>query len=191
MPTTASSPVLAMGTAARWNGGPVRLLVLESRPGADGRRWLRVALPRRPNQTTGWIPADVAITSVTRWRIEVSVEDRSITVLHAGRVVRRSRVVVGKPGTPTPRGLFAVNEVVRQVPADGFLGPWALHLTAFSNVLKDYGGGPGRVAIHGRDGASLVDPVGTARSHGCVRVPDDVVRLLARHALAGTPVLIR
>jgi lipoprotein-anchoring transpeptidase ErfK/SrfK len=37
-------------------------------------------------------------------------------------------------------------------------------------VLDDYGGGPGRVAIHGRAGASLLDPLGTARSHGCIRI---------------------
>jgi lipoprotein-anchoring transpeptidase ErfK/SrfK len=61
-------------------------------------------------------------------------------------------------------------------------------LTAHSNVLDDYGGGPGRVAIHGRDGASLFDPLGSAASHGCVRVPDGFVRLLARRAREGTPV---
>ena len=54
-----------------------------------------------------------------------------------------------------------------------------IQLTAFSDVLDNYGGGPGRVAIHGRGGASLADPLGTARSHGCVRVAN------ARRAMAG------
>ena len=68
---------------------------------------------------------------------------------------------------------------------DGFLGPWALHLTAFSPTLIDFGGGPGTVAIHGRAGASLRDPLGTARSHGCIRIPNEAIRLLASVAREG------
>jgi lipoprotein-anchoring transpeptidase ErfK/SrfK len=104
--------------------------------------------------------------------------------------VRRFRAVVGKPSTPTPLGLFAVYERARQPDPDAFLGPWALHLTAHSNVLEDYGGGPGRVALHGRSGASLRDPLGTAASHGCVRVRNGDIRWLAKVAAPGTPVLI-
>ena len=68
---------------------------------------------------------------------------------------RSFKAVIGKPSTPTPRGLYAIYEKLPQSDPKGFLGPWALHLTAFSNVLFNYGGGPGRVAIHGRDGTSL------------------------------------
>jgi lipoprotein-anchoring transpeptidase ErfK/SrfK len=105
-------------------------------------------------------------------------------------LVRRFRAVVGKPSTPTPLGLFAVYDRARQPDPDAFLGPWALHLTAHSNVLEDYGGGPGRVALHGRSGASLRDPLGTAASHGCVRVRNGDIRWLAKVAAPGTPVLI-
>jgi lipoprotein-anchoring transpeptidase ErfK/SrfK len=87
-----------------------------------------------------------------------------------------------------PRAASARN---RQPDPHGFLGPWALSLTALSPVLEDYGGGPGRIAIHGRDGASLRDPLGTARSHGCVRVSDRAVRWLARRIPPGAPVEIR
>jgi lipoprotein-anchoring transpeptidase ErfK/SrfK len=72
----------------------------------------------------------------------------------------------------------------------GFLGPWALLVTAFSSTLTSYGGGPGQVALHGRDGASLADPLGSARSHGCIRIPNVAIRLLARVAREGTPVEI-
>jgi lipoprotein-anchoring transpeptidase ErfK/SrfK len=54
-----------------------------------------------------------------------------------------------------------------------------------------FDGGPGRVAIHGRGGASLLDPLGTARSHGCVRVANALVRWMARTLQPGTPVTIR
>ena len=98
--------------------------------------------------------------------------------------------MIGKPATPTPRGLFAVAAIVPQTDPNGFLGPDALHLTAHSNVLDNYGGGPGRVAIHGRSGASLADPLGSARSHGCVRIDNNWVTYLAAHVPRGTPVLI-
>jgi lipoprotein-anchoring transpeptidase ErfK/SrfK len=105
--------------------------------------------------------------------------------------VRRFPAVVGAPGTPTPRGLAAIYERNRQPDPGGFLGPWSLALTAMSDALESFGGGPGRVAIHGREGASLSDPLGSARSHGCIRITSRAVSWLARHAPPGTPVRIR
>lgn len=183
-------------TQGRWGGGRNQLLVLSSaqvadaRHGGERRLWLRVALPQRPNGASGWIAASNAVLHTTRWRIEISTRARRVTVRRGGRVVRRFGAVVGTPSTPTPHGLFAIYEPIRQPDPGAFLGPWALHLTAFSNVLENFGGGPGRVAIHGRSGASLSDPLGTARSHGCIRVRNDQVRFLARVARAGTPVRI-
>jgi lipoprotein-anchoring transpeptidase ErfK/SrfK len=42
-----------------------------------------------------------------------------------------------------------------------------------------FGGGPGRVAIHGRDGTSLLDPLGSARSHGCIRIDNGPITWMA------------
>ena len=111
-------------------------------------------------------------------------------VFDAGRLHDRFLAVIGKPSTPTPTGLFAVAAIVPQPDPNGFLGPVALHLTAHSNVLDNYGGGPGRVAIHGRGGASLRDPLGSARSHGCVRVDSRWAELLAGTVPIGTPVIV-
>jgi lipoprotein-anchoring transpeptidase ErfK/SrfK len=178
--------VARIGTHAPWNGGPVGLLVL-----AAHERWLKVLLPQRPNGATGWIPQARTVTHDTPWRVTVSLRSRRIRLLRHGAVVASSQAVIGKPSTPTPRGRFAIAERVPQPDPHGFLGPWALLLTAHSDVLDDYGGGPGRVAIHGRDGASLLDPLGSAASHGCIRVPNRFVRQLARHASEGTPVDVR
>jgi lipoprotein-anchoring transpeptidase ErfK/SrfK len=176
-------------TEARWGGGPVRLLILRSARDRRGRRWLRVRLPERPNDHAGWIRADHVRMRTTPWRIVISTGTATLTVRRAGRVVRRFAAVVGAPATPTPHGLFAIDERIRQ--AGGVLGPWALHLTAHSQVLDDYGGGKGRVAIHGRAGALLADPLGSARSHGCVRIDNEAVSWLARRAIEGTPVVVR
>ena len=165
--------------------------MLDSALDGKKRRWLRVRLPGRPNGAAGWIRATRAVTRRTRWRVVVDVDRRIVRLLQDGRVSRRWRAVVGAPGTPTPRGLFAIGERVRQPDRDGFLGSWALHLTAYSNVLDDFGGGPGTIGIHGRGGASLRDPLGTAASRGCIRLDNTAVEFLARRASEGTPVLIR
>jgi len=180
--------VMKVSPLAEWGGGKVQYLVLRSLV-VDGRRWLRVRLPERPNNAAGWIPADLTRITTTPWRIVVSTSESSVTVERAGRRVVSFPAVVGKPTTPTPRGLFAIDEPIRQPPGSE-LGPWALFLTAHSRVLDDYGGGPGRIAIHGRDGPLLADPLGTPASHGCVRIPNARVAWLARIAINGTPVEI-
>jgi lipoprotein-anchoring transpeptidase ErfK/SrfK len=111
-------------------------------------------------------------------------------LLHDGRQIDRWWAVVGKSATPTPRGLFAIYERVRQPSPDDFDGTWSLPLTAFSDALRSFEGGPGQVAIHGRGGVSLLDPLGSARSHGCIRIDDSAIGALARDLAEGTPVQI-
>jgi hypothetical protein len=173
-----------------WGGEAVRLLVLGTQIGSDGQLWLRVLLPVRPNGTSGWIPEGSAELRTTGWRITVSTERRRVEVFDGGALVHAFGAVVGAPHTPTPHGLFAVYERVPLSDPNGFYGPWALHLTGLSNVLTAFDGGPGRIAIHGRGGTSLRDPLGTARSHGCIRVDNAAVRFLAAHIPDGTPVLV-
>lgn len=175
---------------ARYTRGATVLLVTGGRYGASGKLWLQVALPVRPTGTRGWIPADATILRRTEWWLHVSTAKRRLTAYRAGRRARTMRVVVGKPLTPTPHGLFAVYERARLADPRGFVGPWALHLTAFSNVLFRFGAGIGQVAIHGRGSAALADPLGTARSNGCIRLRNRDIQWLRRRATPGTPVLI-
>lgn len=174
-------------TATSWSRQPQVLLVLGSAR-VDDREWLQVLLPIRPNGTSGWIPRDNAVLSTTRYWITVNKRARTVTVYRRGRLLHRFGAVIGKPATPTPDGLAAIYEIDPQPDPHAFLGPWALPLTIFSNVLKNFGGGPGRVAIHGRDGASLGDPLGSARSHGCIRIRNRAIRWMAAHLEQGTPV---
>lgn len=181
--------VWRVATQTGWSREPMVLLVLGSAI-RHGRQWLRVLLPIRPDHSTGWIPRSNATLLHTRYWITVNTRARTVTVSRSGHVVQRYRAVVGKPGTPTPTGLAAIYEKDPQPDPTGFLGPWALPLTALSNALRTFEGGPGRVAIHGRDGTSLLDPLGTAASHGCVRIDNQSVTWLAHHIPQGTPVQI-
>jgi lipoprotein-anchoring transpeptidase ErfK/SrfK len=179
-----------IATSATGDGGPVDLLVLGARVLANGTTWLRVLLPQRPNGTSGWIDSNLVELTRTPWRIDVSLRARTVSLLRDGRVLDTWSAVIGKPSTPTPPGLYAIYERARQPNPNDFLGTWALLLTAFSPVLHNFDGGPGQVAIHGRGGASLLDPLGSARSHGCIRVDNSAVNLLAAEAAEGTPVQI-
>ena len=189
-PDSGSGVRLRLPAHTSWSRGPMTLLVLDDRRDEGGRQWLRVRLPVRPNNASGWISRDVVRLSRNPWRIKISTRRRTVSVSRAGTIVHVMRAVIGKPGTPTPHGLFAIHERAPQPDPSGFLGPWALHLSAHSNVLTNYGGGPGTVAIHGRSGASLLDPLGSARSHGCLRITNADVSWLARTIRVGTPVLI-
>jgi lipoprotein-anchoring transpeptidase ErfK/SrfK len=188
-PSGAAARVATLKPYGSWNGGPVVLAIAEVRD-IDGVRWLRVRLPLRPNGSSGWLQEDSVEVRRLRYRVEVSRRARTLTLLRDGARVASTRVVIGAAATPSPTGTFAVLEVVRQ-PKGSLLGPWALHLTAHSTVLDNYGGGPGRVALHGRSGTLRRDPLGSARSHGCIRMPNAFVARLHDVAVEGTPVIIR
>lgn len=172
-----------------WTGSRAVLLVAASKRDVSGRLWLKLMLPIRPNGSSGWILADHARISTTSSRVEISLRARKLRLRVAGKILFTTRVVIGKAATPTPRGIFAIYERA-QSPRGSNIGPFALHLTAFSDVLQSYDGGPGRIAIHGRAGSLLADPLGSARSHGCIRLRNAALKLLAKYARAGAPVTI-
>lgn len=169
------------------------VLVLARPRASAGRCWLLVRLPWRPNNAAGWVNGAAVQVQRNVWRIAVSTERRTLTLYRKGRAVRRLSVVVGKPSTPTPEGLFAIAWPIPWHPTD-FLGSWVLLLTAHSDVLQAFDGGDGTVGIHGRGGASLADPLGSALSHGCIRLAngdiDWLVRTVGQGRLPGTPVRV-
>lgn len=182
-------PIWHVGTATSWSSEPQVLLVMGSAV-RDGQQWLRVLLPIRPDHSTGWIPRNNVTLSQTGYWVVVDKRARTVTVYLDGRRLRSAEAVIGAAATPTPDGLAAIWERDRQPDPTGFLGPWALPLTALSNVLHNFGGGPGRVAIHGRDGTSLENPLGSAASHGCIRIDNGPITWMAHHLPQGTPVEI-
>lgn len=163
--------------------GSARSLVVTGR--ADG--WLNVLVPTRPNGSSGWIRADgVAVRTVTT-EIRVDLSDRSLQVLDRGSEVLQTTVAVGAAATPTPRGRFFVVDKVDTGSSSSAYGPFALGLSGYSDVLDQFGGGDGQIAIHGTNAPASI---GTAASFGCIRVPNDVVTRLADLLPLGTPVLI-
>lgn len=163
-------------------GSPRALLVV-----ADEGEWLQVALPVRPNGSTGWVRrAGLELRTVD----EVLVVDtavQTLTLLDAGVPVLTTPVAVGTPDNPTPTGSFYVVDKLDTGDPSGPYGQFAFGLSAHSDTLTEFAGGDGQVGIHGTDDPSSI---GRAVSHGCVRVPPDVAQHLADTVNLGTPVVI-
>ena len=149
--------------------------------------WYRVWLPVRPNGSEGYVHADDIRLVRRDRRITIDLSERELVLLRDGEPVLRSTVAIGAPGTPTPTGRYYVNQRLIAGDADGPWGPGALGISAFSDVLQEWiQGGP--IAIHGTNDPSSI---GHAVSHGCVRLPNDVLTKVFNSADAGTPVIIQ
>jgi lipoprotein-anchoring transpeptidase ErfK/SrfK len=155
---------------------------------ADGIVWLHVLLPGRPNGHTGWIRQRATRAALTSWHIVVDTSERRVTIYQRGRRMRVFRAVVGRPATPTPRGEFFVEEVI-QLRARDVGAPFALALSARSNVLQQFAGGPGQIGLHGLK--NVGGTLGSAASHGCVRLSNGAMRWLVIRIGPGVPVTIK
>jgi len=186
-PDERSAVLQLVGARRPLTGERTVLPVIGRRSGADGVGWLDVRLPGRPNGHTGWIRQRATVASTTRWHIVVETSWRRVIVYRNGRPLRVFRAVVGKPSTPTPPGQFFVEESIALRPTD-VGAPFALVLSARSNVLQEFDGGPGQIALHGLSNVGGV--LGTAVSHGCVRLANAAMRWLALRIGPGVPVTI-
>jgi hypothetical protein len=163
-------------------GSPRALLVV-----AEDGDWLQVALPVRPNDSTGWVRrADVELRTLDE-SIVIDLASRTLTLLDGGAEVLTTPVAVGAADNPTPSGTFYVVDKLDTGDPGGPYGQFAFGLSAHSDTLTEFAGGAGQVGIHGTNEPSSI---GQAVSHGCVRVPGDVARRLAETVNLGTPVVI-
>jgi lipoprotein-anchoring transpeptidase ErfK/SrfK len=186
-PDRRSAPVGLVHARRPITGERTALPVIGQARGHDGLSWLHVRLPGRPNGRTGWIAKRGTARALTGWHIVVKPSSRLVIVYRWSRPARVFKAVVGKPSTPTPLGEFFVEESVL-MPAGSVGAPFALALSSRSKVLQEFGGGPGQIAIHGLGNIGGV--LGTAASHGCVRVTNSASRWLSQHIGPGVPVTV-
>jgi hypothetical protein len=162
---------------------PRTLLAFEEQPD-----WLRVYLPTRPNNSTGWVrSSDVDLSPPLEWKIRVSLADRRLVLLRNDAVEFEAGVAIGTDQYPTPSRTFYITDPIdlHDTPNLGY-GVFALGLSGHSDVLTEFLGGDGQIAIHGTNNPG---DIGLAVSHGCVRVTNDAIERLSTLPL-GTPVEI-
>lgn len=174
-------------------GERTKLPVLDRKRDAKDKLWLYVRTPGRANgqpnpPKKGWITSDSTKRTQTVWHLVEDLSSRTLRVYRAGNQVKKYKTIVGAPSTATPRGEFFVEESIH-LPKNAAGEPYALALSARSNVFQEFEGGPGQVAIHGRN--NIGGTLGTAVSHGCIRASTGAVTWLAKHIGQGVPVTIK
>jgi hypothetical protein len=150
---------------------PTVVLAIARRTRA-GQRWYRIRLPGRPNGRTGWVAGErLQWLRAGSIALDLDLSQRRMRVRRAGLTLRSFPVAVGKPGAPTPRGRFYLTAAWR--PAEAPYGRWAIETSAGASITDWPGGGV--IGIHGTDQPSLI---GSAVSHGCIRMRNaDILRL--------------
>lgn len=162
------------------SGAPLTFLVAS----AQGA-WLQVHLAQRPNGSTGWVKADAVTLHSLVYSLQASTEQNTLSLYKNGVLVKTYPAATGTGGTPTPHGSFYITELLQ--PTNGGYGPFAFGLSAFSDVLSSFGGGPGQIGLHGTDDAASI---GHAASHGCIRLANPDITELAGLLPLGTPITI-
>lgn len=116
--------------------------------------------------------------------IRVDLSDRQLYVEQGGSVIKSYTVTVGTAAHPTPKGNFGIKHIVwnpRWVPPDE---PWAKNKTA--KGPGESGNPMGKVKLFFNEpdyyihGTLTTSELGSAASHGCVRMRNsDVISLAA------------
>jgi lipoprotein-anchoring transpeptidase ErfK/SrfK len=150
--------------------------------------WLEVLLPVRPNGTTGWIRLGDVTVSSHDYEIVVELGAHRLTTTKGGEVIQEADIAVGTTDTPTPGGRFFLNALLRPPDPDTVYGTFAYALSGYSATLQRFAGGDGVIGIHGTNDPSVM---GSDVSHGCIRMRNEDIEVLAAQLPLGTPVEIR
>jgi hypothetical protein len=179
-------PVLARVGSRTPFGSPRALSVVTTRRG----RWLAVTEAGVGQNRAVWVDASSGALRYarTRFELEVDLSARTLVLRRNGTAVRRVSVGVGRAGSPTPTGTFAVTDKLEGAAYSAAYGCCILALSATQPNLPPGWSGGNRIAIHGTLSTS---DFGRAVSAGCVHASDSDLRYLMRTVPLGTPVVIR
>lgn len=165
---------------------PEVYLLLSQWTSAEGKEWVRIRIPKRPNGRTGWVPREaLGSFNVVRTQLVVNRKTLRATLYKRGRKIWSARVGIGAAGTPTPQGKFWIREKFRFKNTPVY-GTHALGTAAYAPTLSDWPNG-GVVGIHGTNQPQLIPG---RPSHGCIRVKNDQIARLYKLTPVGTPLLI-
>ena len=169
-------------TAPEGPGVPLTFVVLDEQ---DGR--LLVELPERPNGSTGWVEKDGLTLQRHDIRITVTLAEFNIKVFQGDEVILDAPIGVAADNTPSPGGTYYTTSLLQPPDPDSVYGTYAYGLSAFSDVLETFAGGPGQLGIHGTNDDSTI---GTRVSNGCIRMHNADIEQLVPVLPLGVPVTI-
>jgi hypothetical protein len=166
--------------------GSPRVLAVAARRGD----WLGVVATERPNNRLGWVRRGNPALKLRRtgWSLHADLSDRTLTLRKDGRRVHRLWVAIGRPGSETPTGRFAVTDKLSGSSYGPYYGCCILALSGHQPKTPPGWTGGNRLAIHGTDAPSTI---GMAASAGCLRASDATLRPLMAKVPLGATVFIR
>ena len=150
-------------------------------------RWLGVVTSELPNGRLGWIKRSSVRLDRVATSIYADLSSRTVELRSRGRAIARVRVAVGREGSSTPTGRFAVTDELQGSQFGPYYGCCILALSGHQPRPPSGWQGGNRLAIHG---TSSPGTIGAAASAGCLRAADGDLQKLMRHAPVGTPVFI-
>ena len=126
-----------------------------------------------------------------RYSVTIQRATRQVIVRQGEWVVRRMRAAIGRPSTPTPAVSTFVAAITKPIDAQGYpdspLGPFTIHLAAWSPTLQNYSidGIWDGLVIHGTNCPTTC--LGRDITNGSIRVANADVIWLATHVELGSP----
>jgi lipoprotein-anchoring transpeptidase ErfK/SrfK len=172
------NPVGVLGSRTVY-GGPLKLPVV--RTSGD---WLGVLTAAMPNGRLGWVKAEPGALAFGRVRLklEADLSRQMLRVWSHGRVVRRIRVGIGRPGTTTPTGRFSITDKMPGSALGPYYGCCLLALSGNQPHPPPAWTGGARLAIHGGAYGAV--------SAGCLHASTADLRYLMRVVRLGTQIVI-
>jgi hypothetical protein len=176
--------VTRVGTRTEF--GSTRVMNIAARHG----RWLGVVSTEMPNGKLAWVHDKNAGIRFRRgaYSLHADLSGRRLELRRGGRLIRRVSVAIGRPGSETPTGRFAVTDKLRGGNYGPYYGCCILALNAHQPKLPAGWQGGNRIAIHGTNSPGTI---GSAASAGCLRAADSDLEVLMRRVPLGTPVFIK
>jgi hypothetical protein len=166
--------------------GSAEVLSIAARRGP----WLGVVSTEMPNGKLAWVHRKNAGLRFRRsaYSLHADLSGRRLELRKGGRLIRRISVAIGRPGSETPTGRFAVTDKLRGGNYGPYYGCCILALNAHQPKLPAGWQGGNRIAIHGTNAPGTI---GSPASAGCLRAADKDLEVLMRRVPLGTPVFIK
>ncbi len=125
-------------------------------------------------------------------KLVVDLSDRRVYVYHSGEVIASYPTGIGKKGWETPTGSFQIiNKQLHPIwrhPITGKVFEAGADSPLGDRWIGFWSDGHSQIGFHGTPDDDLV---GTAVSHGCLRMRNPDVRLLYKQVKLGTAVEVR
>src|SRR5215210_194007 len=174
--------VTRVGTRTEF--GSARVMSVAARRGP----WLGVVSTEMPNGKLAWVHRKAGLRlRRAAYSLHADLSERRLELHKGGRLIRSISVAIGRPGSETPTGRFAVTDKLRGGNYGPYYGCCILALNAHQPRLPAGWQGGNRIAIHGTNSPGSIGSPGSA---GCLRAADSDLEVLMRRVPLGTPVFI-